>query len=80
MRLATNVARDNLLSLGTCVGKFTKAGKFHLAVSALDLLAQYAKVSSKMTRCIEMSGASVLIKCSSSSSSLWRSVRSVITV
>ena len=26
--LAVSVARENLLSLGTCLGKFTKTGKF----------------------------------------------------
>jgi 60S ribosome subunit biogenesis protein NIP7 len=30
MKLATNIGRDHLISLGTCFGKFTKAGKFHL--------------------------------------------------
>ncbi len=45
MRKATNVARKNLISLGTCIGKYTKSGKFHLQITALDLLAPYAKVS-----------------------------------
>lgn len=45
MRKATNVARKSLVSLGTCIGKFTKSGKFHLQVTALDILAPYAKVS-----------------------------------
>lgn len=44
MRRATNVARKNLVSLGTCIGKFTKSGKFHLQITALDLIAPYAKV------------------------------------
>ena len=44
MRKATNIARKQLVSLGTCVGKFTKSGKFHLQVTALDILAPYAKV------------------------------------
>lgn len=26
--LATSIPRDNILSLGTCIGKFTKTGKF----------------------------------------------------
>jgi 60S ribosome subunit biogenesis protein NIP7 len=26
--LATSIARPNILSLGTCIGKFTKTGKF----------------------------------------------------
>ena len=43
MRWGTNVARKNLMSLGTCIGKFTKSGKFHLQITALDVLAPYAK-------------------------------------
>ncbi|KAK2077826.1 ribosome biosynthesis protein nip7 [Prototheca wickerhamii] len=43
MRRATNIARDKLVALGTCVGKFTHSGKFHLTIGALDILAQYAK-------------------------------------
>eukprot|EP00731_Ephydatia_muelleri_P015464 Em0008g1184a len=43
MKKASNVQRKNLLSLGSCVGKFTKSGKFHLLITALDYLAPYAK-------------------------------------
>ena len=41
--LATSVARTNLLSLGTCLGKFTKTGKFRLHITALDVLAAHAR-------------------------------------
>lgn len=41
-RLATTIARSNLLSLGTCLGKFTKTGKFRLHVTALQILAPYS--------------------------------------
>ncbi|KAK4561642.1 ribosome biosynthesis protein nip7 [Recurvomyces mirabilis] len=41
--LATSIARDNLLSLGTCLGKFTKTGKFRLHITALDVLAPHAR-------------------------------------
>ena len=41
--LATSVARENLLSLGTCVGKFTKTGKFRLHITALDVIAPHAR-------------------------------------
>lgn len=63
--LATSVARDNLLSLGTCLGKlrpelctqllqgkpfltktagkFTKAGKFRLHITALPIIAEHAR-------------------------------------
>lgn len=43
MRLSVSVARPNLISLGTCFGKFSKSGKFKLHITALDYLAQYAK-------------------------------------
>ena len=43
MRLGISVARTNLISLGTCFGKFTKSGKFKLHITALDYIAQYAK-------------------------------------
>jgi len=43
MRLGISVARPNLVSLGTCFGKFNKTGKFKLHITALDHLAQYAK-------------------------------------
>jgi 60S ribosome subunit biogenesis protein NIP7 len=42
MRKATNVARENLASLGVCFGKFTKSRKFRLHVTCLDYLAQHA--------------------------------------
>lgn len=41
--LATSVARTNLLSLGTCLGKFTKTGKFRMHITALDTIAPHAR-------------------------------------
>ena len=41
--LATSVARENLLSLGTCLGKFTKTGKFRMHITALDVIAPHAR-------------------------------------
>lgn len=43
LHLATSVARPNLVSLGTCFGKFSKTGKFKLGITCLDYLAKYAK-------------------------------------
>jgi ribosome biogenesis protein Nip4 len=43
MRLASSIARPNLMSFGTVLGKFSKNGKFKLHITALDYLAQYAK-------------------------------------
>ena len=47
MKKAGHIAREHLLSFGTCFGKFTKTGKFRLHVTALDFLAPYAKVNLK---------------------------------
>src|SRR5262249_36499679 len=44
MKKAISCGRKQLISLGTCFGKFTKTGKFKLHVTAIDYLAQYAKV------------------------------------
>ncbi|KAL8777013.1 MAG: hypothetical protein Q9213_008042 [Squamulea squamosa] len=41
--LATSISRENLLSLGTCLGKFTKTGKFRLHITALDIIAPHAR-------------------------------------
>ena len=44
MKKAVNISRDNLLSLGTCIGKFTKSRVFKLTITALDVIAPNAKV------------------------------------
>ncbi|KAI1492116.1 60S ribosome subunit biogenesis protein NIP7 [Biscogniauxia mediterranea] len=41
--LATSVARDNLASLGVCLGKLTKTGKFRLHITSLPILAAHAR-------------------------------------
>ncbi|GFR97209.1 60S ribosome subunit biogenesis protein NIP7 homolog [Elysia marginata] len=43
LKIGSSAAGDTLLSIGSCFGKFTKSGKFHLHVTALDYLAPYAK-------------------------------------
>jgi 60S ribosome subunit biogenesis protein NIP7 len=43
MRTATSFSRDNLASLGTRLGKFSKSGVFKLHITALQYLAPYAK-------------------------------------
>ncbi|KZZ93068.1 Ribosome biogenesis factor, NIP7 [Ascosphaera apis ARSEF 7405] len=40
---ATSISRHQLLSLGTCIGKFTKTGKFRLHITALDVIAPHAR-------------------------------------
>lgn len=35
---------DNIISIGTCFGKFTKSGKFRIHITSLDYLAPYAHV------------------------------------
>lgn len=44
MKAAISFPREELVSLGTCFGKFTRSGKFHLKVTCLDFLAEHAKV------------------------------------
>lgn len=41
--LATSIPRANLLTLGTCIGKFTKTGKFRIHITALDVIAPHAR-------------------------------------
>jgi 60S ribosome subunit biogenesis protein NIP7 len=43
LKKAGHIARDHLISFGTCFGKFTKTSKFRLHITALDFLAPYAK-------------------------------------
>ena len=43
LKLACNVGRDNLISVGVCFGKFTKNLKFRLAITCMDYLSQYAQ-------------------------------------
>lgn len=43
MRMSISIARPNLITVGTCLGKFSKSGVFKLHITALDILAQYAK-------------------------------------
>jgi 60S ribosome subunit biogenesis protein NIP7 len=43
VKRATNIGRKNLVSLGTCIGKFTHGGGFRLTVQPLNLLAANAK-------------------------------------
>lgn len=47
MRTASCIGREELVSLGVCFGKFTKSKKFHLKITCLDVLAQFAKVSAR---------------------------------
>lgn len=44
LKLANTIPPDQLISVGTCFGKFTKSNKFRLHVTALSYLAPYAQV------------------------------------
>ncbi|KAK2556381.1 60S ribosome subunit biogenesis protein NIP7-like protein, partial [Acropora cervicornis] len=44
MEKATNVGRDILISVETCIGKVTKTRKFRLYIPALDFMDSHAKV------------------------------------
>eukprot|EP00088_Acartia_fossae_P021781 TRINITY_DN23120_c0_g1_i1.p1 TRINITY_DN23120_c0_g1~~TRINITY_DN23120_c0_g1_i1.p1 ORF type:complete len:192 (-),score=27.90 TRINITY_DN23120_c0_g1_i1:58-600(-) len=43
MKRSANISRDDLVSVGTCFGKFTKTRKFRLHITALDFLAPYSQ-------------------------------------
>ena len=55
MHLSTNVGREQLLSVGTCFGKFTHSKKFRLAITCLDYLAQFAQYKVWVKPSVEMS-------------------------
>lgn len=40
---AFHIERKAIISLGTCVGKFTHSKKFHVKITFLDYMAPYAK-------------------------------------
>ena len=40
---AITVPRKKIISVGTCIGKFTKTGKFKLLITALPVIADYAQ-------------------------------------
>ncbi|XP_019772806.1 60S ribosome subunit biogenesis protein NIP7 homolog [Dendroctonus ponderosae] len=43
LKFANTMPADNIISLGTCFGKFTKTGKFKLHITALNYIAPYAQ-------------------------------------
>ncbi|XP_066150701.1 60S ribosome subunit biogenesis protein NIP7 homolog [Euwallacea fornicatus] len=43
LKLGNTISPDNLISVGTCFGKFTKTGKVRLHITALNYLAPYAQ-------------------------------------
>ncbi|KAA1096826.1 ribosome biosynthesis protein nip7 [Puccinia graminis f. sp. tritici] len=43
MKSATSVSKEKLISLGVCLGKFSKTGKFKLHITSLDLISKYAQ-------------------------------------
>ena len=55
MRQAGSVAREELVSMGVCFGRFTKSRKFRLKITALAHLAQHAKFRVWLKPSAEMS-------------------------
>lgn len=43
IKYAEHFEKKKLISMGTCIGKFTKTGKFRINITALDYLAKFAK-------------------------------------
>jgi ribosome biogenesis protein Nip4 len=44
LKVGNSVGREELHSMGICMGKFTRTKKFRLHITALEIMAQYAKV------------------------------------
>ncbi len=55
MRAAATVARDDLVCMGTCFGKFTKSRAFRLKVTALPHMAAHARFKVWLKPSAEMS-------------------------
>ena len=55
MRAAATVARDDLVCMGTCFGKFTKSRAFRLKVTALPHVAAHARFKVWLKPSAEMS-------------------------
>merc|ERR1711982_132222 len=51
LKSCTSFSRKDLLTLGVQFGKFTKSGKFHVHITSLDYLSQYAKVRVHILTC-----------------------------
>lgn len=43
LKLSSHFEKKKLISVGTCIGKFTKTGKFRILVTSLDYLGKFAK-------------------------------------
>lgn len=54
LSLHLQVSRDKLVSLGTCIGKFTHSDKFRLTIGALDILAAHAKYKVCFPACVKI--------------------------
>jgi len=43
LKVASHFDRKYLISIGTCIGKFTKSNKFRILITSLDYLSKFAK-------------------------------------
>ncbi len=43
LKVASHFDKKKLVSVGTCIGKFTKTGKFRVLITALDYMSKFAK-------------------------------------
>ncbi|KAI5187944.1 60S ribosome subunit biogenesis protein NIP7 [Nematocida homosporus] len=55
LKRAQLVARDNLVCLGTCLGRFTKSGHFRIKITALSILWNYCLNRVRVKPTAEMS-------------------------
>ena len=43
IKYAEHFEKKKLISIGTCIGKFTKTSKFRINITAIDYLSKFAK-------------------------------------
>lgn len=43
LKLSSHFERKKLISVGTCIGKFTKTNKFRVLITSLDYMSKFAK-------------------------------------
>ncbi|KAI5162199.1 60S ribosome subunit biogenesis protein NIP7 [Nematocida ausubeli] len=54
LKKASMIANDNILCIGTCIGRFTKSEFFRIRITALHMLMMYASCKVKVKQSAEM--------------------------
>ncbi|KAH9386855.1 60S ribosome subunit biogenesis protein NIP7 [Nematocida major] len=54
IKKASMLARESIMCIGTCMGRFTKTGSFRIKITALHMLMTYASAKVKVKQTSEM--------------------------